>query len=635
MEYCPGGELFEYIVRESRLEEKEACRIFQQILWAIEHIHSLGVVHRDIKPENMILDTKKNIKMIDFGLSNRYAQGDMLKTACGSPCYAAPEMIAGRKYVGLEVDIWSCGVVLFALICGYLPFEDPNTNKLYKKILNCEYTIPEFVSPAARDLIKRILNVDPKKRYRLEDIRSHPWYNLYSPKKVPIGINPKSHKLPVDEEILLNLREYGFEIDFARKCVESNKHNSVTSTYFLLLKKYRMLGHHSSADIHSEKFDPALLRDRNQSAPLPQKPSSKGLEESTQAKKKSSTRVIVHQTMDVIDRESVISPKKIEYHSRQIAEAGKPCTSRKGSIATEQLNYATVEKSIPHDSETIPQDANYSTERQQPNQARPPRRRPRQLDSLAPVVETDKRRQLPSITTRRDINKSEMKEKIADTSMPAKEESNIPRRRGENLNRSLDYGQMKEQMVSVVPHTNNFVRESFRQSRGGVLQKQNPVVDHNMVDLESILNSNNVSALSTPQNQVIPRRNPRKLDATFLEKGATDTKTKPPTQSISPTGRKASVGYDVQMPNETKNTFRAKLAEVMNRFSPSNRKAVTIRTQRRIGATYVVQRPKQNANMSYEAGLNDSHQLNTSNLQEIESSLQFKVTQKAFSNSKA
>ncbi len=85
-------------------------------------------MHRDLKPENLLLDYDRGMKLVDFGLSNTYKQSELLKTACGSPCYAAPEMIAGKKYHGTNVDIWSCGVILFALICGYLPFEDPNTS---------------------------------------------------------------------------------------------------------------------------------------------------------------------------------------------------------------------------------------------------------------------------------------------------------------------------------------------------------------------------------------------------------------------------------------------------------------------------------------------------------------------------
>lgn len=105
MEYASGGELFDYIVTQHRVKEPEACKFFQQILSGIEYIHKLGIVHRDLKPENLLLDDNKNIKIVDFGLSNTYKDNETLNTACGSPCYAAPEMIAGKEYHGLKVDI--------------------------------------------------------------------------------------------------------------------------------------------------------------------------------------------------------------------------------------------------------------------------------------------------------------------------------------------------------------------------------------------------------------------------------------------------------------------------------------------------------------------------------------------------
>mmetsp|Transcript_22200 Transcript_22200/g.10632 ORF Transcript_22200/g.10632 Transcript_22200/m.10632 type:complete len:129 (-) Transcript_22200:757-1143(-) len=127
MEYAAGGELFDYIVTNTRIREREACKFFQEIISGTAYIHKLHIVHRDLKPENLLLNHKKQIKIVDFGLSNTYREGETLKTACGSPCYAAPEMIAGNHYVGSRVDIWSCGVILFATVCGYLPFEDKNT----------------------------------------------------------------------------------------------------------------------------------------------------------------------------------------------------------------------------------------------------------------------------------------------------------------------------------------------------------------------------------------------------------------------------------------------------------------------------------------------------------------------------
>ena len=127
--------MFDHIVKNKRLSEGEAVGFLQQILSGVEYIHKNGIVHRDLKPENLLLDQNKNIKIVDFGLSNQYKPGEKLKTACGSPCYAAPEMIAGKRYECIKVDIWSCGIILYAMLCGFLPFEDPNTNKLYKKIM--------------------------------------------------------------------------------------------------------------------------------------------------------------------------------------------------------------------------------------------------------------------------------------------------------------------------------------------------------------------------------------------------------------------------------------------------------------------------------------------------------------------
>ena len=135
--------------------------MYAQILSGIEYIHKLGVVHRDLKPENLLLDHNNNIKLVDFGLSNLYKEGQKLKTACGSPCYAAPEMIRGERYYGLGADIWSSGVILYAMVCGYLPFEVQQTKKLYQKIIKAEYKMPSFLSEQAQDLISCILNPDP------------------------------------------------------------------------------------------------------------------------------------------------------------------------------------------------------------------------------------------------------------------------------------------------------------------------------------------------------------------------------------------------------------------------------------------------------------------------------------------
>ena len=152
-------------------------RIYQQLISGIEYIHKSGVCHRDLKPENLLLDYDKSLKIVDFGLSNMYEPpSGLLKTACGSPCYAAPEMISGKKYMGLKTDIWSSGVILFAMVCGFLPFEDPKTSNLYKKILAGEYKIPKFLSTDCAHFISKILVTDPDNRYSIAEERAHPWY---------------------------------------------------------------------------------------------------------------------------------------------------------------------------------------------------------------------------------------------------------------------------------------------------------------------------------------------------------------------------------------------------------------------------------------------------------------------------
>jgi len=163
----------------------------------IEFLHKRKIAHRDLKPENLLLDKDcKTIKIVDFGLSNIYADAEgndiMLATACGSPCYAAPEMVEGSKYVGYTVDVWSSGITLYAMICGYLPFEESETALLYQKILKGYYEIPSFLSIDAVRIIKGLLTVNPKERLTFEGIRNQPWLQQGKP-EVP---TPKQSILP-------------------------------------------------------------------------------------------------------------------------------------------------------------------------------------------------------------------------------------------------------------------------------------------------------------------------------------------------------------------------------------------------------------------------------------------------------
>jgi len=232
MEYAPGGELFDYIVEHGRAEERDACRFLHQILAGVERVHQTNVVHRDMKPENLLLDERECIKIVDFGLSNTFQDGQLLQTACGSPCYAAPEMIAGNQYFPPMVDVWSCGVILFALVCGFLPFEDQNHSELYKKILNAEYEVPNFISKEVSELIAGMLTTDPEKRMTLQDIRKHPWY-----RQIPEASLKDREDEQLDEAILDQLDSYGFPREYAVKCLQNNKHNHVTTTYYLIKEK--------------------------------------------------------------------------------------------------------------------------------------------------------------------------------------------------------------------------------------------------------------------------------------------------------------------------------------------------------------------------------------------------------------
>ena len=256
MEYIDGKELFEYIIHKKRLSELEACKFYQQLISGIEYLGKLKIAHRDLKPENLLLDKKKNIKLVDFGLSNIYKNNELLSTACGSPSYAAPEMLSGNKYNGLNVDIWSSGIVLYAMICGKLPFEDKDNTILYKKIKQGIFKIPEFISDNAKDFLHRILNVDPEKRYNIEQIKIHPWFNIINPKiYMSQGLLLNIYIIPIDEDIIdkmVNEYEYnGIEVMIN---LLANKHNHLTTTYYLLLGKKIRKGGKSVCNTCSSEF---------------------------------------------------------------------------------------------------------------------------------------------------------------------------------------------------------------------------------------------------------------------------------------------------------------------------------------------------------------------------------------------
>ena len=240
MEYAPGGELFNYIVKNEKIDENESSYFFSQIIHGIEEIHKKKICHRDIKPENLLLTTNKIIKIIDFGLSNEYEK--FLSTPCGSPCYASPEMIHGVKYNGLSVDLWASGIILYAMVCGYLPFDDKNNEKLFQKILQCKVEFPPSeetkISSECKDLILKILTPNPSKRIKLDEIKSHPFMK-FGNEKYRASIREETFD---KEDFIISYMTTQMNFDNKNNNIKTalltNRHNHITTTFKLLKKKF-------------------------------------------------------------------------------------------------------------------------------------------------------------------------------------------------------------------------------------------------------------------------------------------------------------------------------------------------------------------------------------------------------------
>ena len=257
MEYCNGGELFDYIVSKQHLSERQACRFFQEIINSIEYLHSLNIVHRDLKPENLLLDKINNkitLKLIDFGISNCYSPDKLLNTPCGTASYAPPEMHKGEEYYGLLSDVWSAGVVLYAMVFGYLPFCEDDEDTNINNIIEGNYEIPEEASPELADLLIHLLDINPLTRYDLEQIKQHPWFNMVKTYKYIPGVIEGFHRIPVDMKIVEACEQYGYDKERVIDSVENCKYNRNSSVYYILLSKMKREGYHSISDLCSDEF---------------------------------------------------------------------------------------------------------------------------------------------------------------------------------------------------------------------------------------------------------------------------------------------------------------------------------------------------------------------------------------------
>ncbi|SCV67531.1 BQ2448_5142 [Microbotryum intermedium] len=251
MEYVKGGELFDYLVSKGSLHADEALHYFQQIISGVDYCHRFNICHRDLKPENLLLDGDGNIKIADFGMAALERGGKLLETSCGSPHYASPEIVAGRNYHGASSDIWSCGIILFALLTGRLPFDDENIRNLLAKVKVGRFTMPAELSDDAKDLIKKMLEVDPEKRITMDEIQRHPWVTRIPPRSihgappfVPPSIDsidhPVASRREIDMEILTNLKTLwngAAEEDIIQALLSSEK--TWEKVFYCLLYKYR------------------------------------------------------------------------------------------------------------------------------------------------------------------------------------------------------------------------------------------------------------------------------------------------------------------------------------------------------------------------------------------------------------
>lgn len=237
MEYCSGGELFDHIIEKNRLTESESRMFFRQIISAVAYLHNLGYAHRDLKPENILLDKYQNLKLIDFGLCAKPDGGmtSLLATSCGSPTYAAPELVLGKQYLGSEVDIWAMGVLLYALLAGALPFDDMNIDSLYKKIVAGKYEEPSFMSKESLALIRIMLQTDPKKRIKVNDLLSHQWVTLGILDPVEFKSEDSKYYDGVCVKAMAN--HYQVSTEKMWNYINEWRYDYHTSTYLLLLNK--------------------------------------------------------------------------------------------------------------------------------------------------------------------------------------------------------------------------------------------------------------------------------------------------------------------------------------------------------------------------------------------------------------
>jgi len=244
MEYASNGNMLEFVNRNGRINENIARRYFAQLLSSLDYLHNQQyVAHRDLKAENVMLDKYNNIRLIDFGLSNVFSRSEpALNTSCGSPAYAAPEMIRGLQYTK-AADIWSLGVLLYAMIVGKLPYDDPNVQVLLGKILNTEVTYPPTLSRSLIDLLKQLMCKNPEQRISMAKIKLHPWFSQgeYNTMMGIIssdypGFTDLNNNRKVDRDIVNQISIFGYDAKNIVLSLINNEFNELTAVYKCMKK---------------------------------------------------------------------------------------------------------------------------------------------------------------------------------------------------------------------------------------------------------------------------------------------------------------------------------------------------------------------------------------------------------------
>ena len=318
MEFCPNGELFQYIVDKKKLSEDEAKTLILQVMDSVNYIHKMGVSHRDLKPENILLDQSNHLKISDFGLSRFVGKHGIVETPCGSPCYASPECISGKPYNGKTNDVWGVGVILYAMVTGQLPWTKRNQQQLFEQIKKGEYTIPHYVSATCGDLIKKLMTVDTRKRITLDKAMAHPWFADAKPAQ----IEAKPHKIvslkKVDEFFCRNVSFNAREIEAA-----ANMRKQPSAKWLTF--------EHTLKSVRPSKTRPRVQSSSAKLQTSAQKPaSSKGIRRTAKAGTKEDTM----KALDSVRRAALKGPTTEKVPGKPVLPRGS--TSRKTEVPTRQ-----------------------------------------------------------------------------------------------------------------------------------------------------------------------------------------------------------------------------------------------------------------------------------------------------------